>query len=176
MIRVLVISGPNLDRLGEREPHIYGTDTLDAIHQRLTSVARGEGASVVARQTPHEGEIVAWIGAAKKDGFVGILINPGALSHTSIAILDALSGAGVPAVEVHLSNPEAREAFRRRSYAARACVGKVAGFGPRSYELGLLGLLGALRSRAASNARESPRRSSPNQARSVRASAAKRTR
>ena len=176
MLRVLVISGPNLDRLGEREPHIYGTDTLDAIHRQLSAVARSEGASVVARQTPHEGEIVAWIGAAKKDGFVGILINPGALSHTSIAILDALSGAGVPAVEVHLSNPEAREAFRRRSYAARACVGKVAGFGPRSYELGLLGLLGALRSRDASKSREALGRSSPKRARPARRVAAKQTR
>jgi 3-dehydroquinate dehydratase-2 len=94
---------------------------------------------------------VAWIGAARDDGFHGILLNAGAYTHTSIALLDALRGVDLPAVEVHLSNPEAREPFRRRSYAARACVAKVAGFGARSYELALLGLLGVLASRTASS-------------------------
>lgn len=144
---MLVLSGPNLDRLGRREPEIYGTATLEDIHERLHEVARGERAEIDARQSAHEGELVTWIGAAKDDGFDGIVINPAAYTHTSIAILDALRAAGLPAVEVHLSNPEAREAFRRKSFTARACVGKVAGFGARSYELGLLGLLGVLRPR-----------------------------
>ncbi|NUP06566.1 MAG: 3-dehydroquinate dehydratase [Polyangiaceae bacterium] len=149
-MKILVLSGPNLDRLGTREPAIYGGVTLSAIHARLEEVARAHGATIDARQTPHEGDLVAWIGAARDDGFAGILINPGAYTHTSIAILDALRGADLPAVEVHLSNPEAREAFRRRSFTARACVGKVSGFGARSYELGLEGLVGVITSRGAS--------------------------
>ncbi len=148
---MLVLSGPNLDRLGRREPEIYGTETLDAIHAELRALAAAEGASILARQTPHEGELVAWIGSAGDEGFDGILVNPGAYTHTSIAIYDAIKSAELPTVEVHLSNPEAREEFRHVSIVARACVGRVAGFGARSYELGLLGLLGVLRSRAASS-------------------------
>jgi 3-dehydroquinate dehydratase-2 len=93
-----------------------------------------------ARQTNHEGTIVDWIGAAPAEGFAGLLLNPGAHTHTSIAILDALSAVALPCVEVHLSNPDAREPFRRRSRIARACVGRVAGFGGDSYELALEGL------------------------------------
>jgi 3-dehydroquinate dehydratase-2 len=141
---VLVLSGPNLDRLGTREPSVYGTTTLPEIHIRLAEVAREQRAKVVGRQSNHEGDLVGWIGGARGDGFDGIVINPAAYSHTSIAILDALRAAEVPAVEVHLSNPDAREPFRRRSLTARACIARVAGFGARSYELGLLGLLGVL--------------------------------
>jgi 3-dehydroquinate dehydratase-2 len=139
--RVLCISGPNLQLLGTREPAVYGKETLDEIHRRLEASARALGVEVDARQTNHEGTIVDWIGAAPKDGFAGMLLNPGAYTHTSIAILDALRATGVPCVEVHLSNPDAREPFRRRSYVARVCVGRVAGFGADSYELALDGLV-----------------------------------
>lgn len=152
-VKILVLSGPNLDRLGQREPEVYGHVTLSAIHGRLVDVAKERGASIVARQSSHEGELVSWIGAAKDEDFSGILINPGAYTHTSIAILDALRGCLLPAVEVHLSNPEAREAFRRRSYTARACVGKVSGFGGRSYELGLLGLIDVIQAQDPSRGR-----------------------
>ncbi|MFO0758211.1 MAG: type II 3-dehydroquinate dehydratase [Byssovorax sp.] len=142
--QILVLSGPNLDRLGTREPDVYGTTTLAEIHAALAAAARARGASVVCRQSNHEGALIDWIGAAAGDGFAGILINPGAYTHTSIALLDAVKGAGLPAVEVHLSNPAAREPYRRRSYVARACVGTIAGFGPRSYTLALEGLLDRL--------------------------------
>ncbi len=138
---MLVLSGPNLDRLGRREPEIYGTATLAQIHAELARVAASADASVDCRQSNHEGDLIDWIGEAADQGHAGILINPGALTHTSYALHDALKGAGIPAVEVHLSNPEAREPFRRRSRVAPACVGKVAGFGARSYVLALTGLL-----------------------------------
>jgi 3-dehydroquinate dehydratase-2 len=139
--RVLVVSGPNLDRLGTREPAIYGTATLADVHRAVEDEARARGASVVCAQSNHEGEIVTLVGRARDDGFDGVVLNAGAYTHTSIAILDAIKASGVPTVEVHLSNPEARELFRRRSRIAAACVGKVAGFGAASYVLGLIGLL-----------------------------------
>jgi len=147
--RILCISGPNLQLLGTREPDVYGTETLSDIHARLGARARSLGVDLEARQTNHEGEIVDWIGAAPKGGFGGLLLNPGAYTHTSIAILDALSAAALPCVEVHLSNPDAREAFRRRSRVAPACVGRVSGFGGDSYELALEGLARLIRRRNA---------------------------
>ena len=140
-VRVLVLSGPNLHRLGKRQPEIYGHRTLAQLHEQLQRDAEGLGAALECRQSNHEGELVDWVGAAQEQGFSGIVINPGAYTHTSYALYDALLGAGVPSVEVHLSNPEAREGFRRRSRTAAACVGKVAGFGEASYLLGLRGLL-----------------------------------
>jgi 3-dehydroquinate dehydratase II len=142
--KVLILSGPNLHRLGKRQPEIYGHLTLEQIHERLAGEARTLGASVECRQSNHEGELVEWIGSAGDQGFSGIVINPGAYTHTSYALFDALLASGVPAVEVHLSNPEAREPFRRRSRTAPACIGKVAGFGDLSYVLGLRGLLARL--------------------------------
>jgi 3-dehydroquinate dehydratase-2 len=142
--RILCISGPTLHRLGTREPEVYGRDTLDEIHTRLTTRARALHVEIETRQTNHEGAILDWIGDAPKDGFSGILINPGAYTHTSIALLDALRAVALPCIEVHLSNPEAREPFRRRSPMARACVGRVAGFGADSYELALEGLVRVL--------------------------------
>jgi 3-dehydroquinate dehydratase II len=139
--RILCISGPNLQLLGTREPEIYGHDKLADIHARLAARGRALGVDVEARQTNHEGQIVDWIGDAPRAGFSGLLLNPGAYTHTSIALFDALRSVGLPCVEVHLSNPDAREPFRRRSYAARACVGRIAGFGADSYELGLEGLV-----------------------------------
>jgi 3-dehydroquinate dehydratase-2 len=142
---VLVLSGPNLDRLGTREPAIYGTATLADVHRAVEQAAHDEDVDVVCAQSNHEGELVTVIGRARDDGFDGIVLNAGAFTHTSIAILDAIKASGAPTVEVHLSNPDAREPFRRRSRIAPACVGRVAGFGTRSYVLGLVGLIGHIR-------------------------------
>jgi 3-dehydroquinate dehydratase-2 len=136
-----VLSGPNLHRLGKRQPEIYGHQTLEQIHERVAAEAAALGSSVECRQSNHEGQLVDWVGAAQTEGFDGIVLNPGAYTHTSYALYDAILAAGVPCVEVHLSNPEAREAFRHHSCTAPACVGKVAGFGDLSYLLGLRGLL-----------------------------------
>lgn len=143
--RVLVLSGPNLDRLGRREPSIYGTDTLEDIHRRLESEGKALGAVVDCRQSNHEGDLIDWIGQAADGAADGILINPGALTHTSYALYDALRAAQRPTIEVHLSNPDAREEFRRRSRVAPACLGRVAGFGAGSYLLALRGLTEHLR-------------------------------
>jgi 3-dehydroquinate dehydratase-2 len=139
--RVLVLNGPNLDRLGTREPHIYGHTTLPQIEQALAARAAELGASVDCRQSNHEGDLVGWLGDAAGEGFSGILLNAGAYTHTSYALHDAIKGSPLPVVEVHLSNPEAREAFRHMSVIAAACVGKVAGFGPDSYRTALEALL-----------------------------------
>lgn len=140
-VRILCLSGPNLQLLGTREPEIYGRVTLDEIHERLERRARALDVHLDARQTNHEGTLVDWIGAAPADGVKGLLLNPGGYTHTSIAIHDALRAVALPCVEVHLSNPDAREAFRRRSRVAPACVGRVSGFGAYSYELALEGLV-----------------------------------
>jgi 3-dehydroquinate dehydratase II len=138
------ISGPNLQLLGTREPDVYGRETLAEIHAHLEARASTLGVELDARQTNHEGTIVDWIGDAPKDGVSGLILNPGAYTHTSIAILDALSAVALPCVEVHLSNPDAREPFRRRSRIAKACVGRVSGFGGDSYVLALEGLVRVL--------------------------------
>jgi 3-dehydroquinate dehydratase II len=145
---VLVLSGPNLDRLGRREPGIYGTTTLADIHARLAQLSGERGATVDCRQSNHEGALIDWIGEAADGGFHGVLINPGALTHTSYALYDALRGSGLLAIEVHLSNPDAREPFRRRSKIAPACAGRVAGFGADSYVLAFDGLMRLLEARA----------------------------
>jgi 3-dehydroquinate dehydratase-2 len=142
----LVLSGPNLHRLGKREPEIYGTQTLDEIHELISNRARELEASVECRQSNHEGDLVEWIGDAGDQGFDGILFNPGALTHTSYAIYDAIKAGSLPVVEVHLSNPDAREAFRHHSTVAPACLGRVAGFGAQSYLLALAGLVAQLAS------------------------------
>jgi 3-dehydroquinate dehydratase-2 len=139
--RFLVLSGPNLDRLGRREPGIYGNKTLDDIHADVVERARGAGVEVETRQSNHEGVLIDWIGAAEDDGFAGIAINPGAYTHTSWAIHDAIRSTELPVIELHLSNPAAREAFRHHSCTASACVGSITGFGPRSYLLALDALL-----------------------------------
>lgn len=138
--RVLVIHGPNLDLLGKREPAIYGRSTLAEIDGRLAKRAGELGVEIETFQSPHEGDIVKRIGEAP-ERFDGILINPAAFTHTSVAIRDAIAAAGLPAVEVHLSNVHAREEFRRHSYVAPVARGQVCGFGPESYLLGLDGLI-----------------------------------
>ena len=140
-MKVLVLSGPNLDRLGTREPQIYGHTTLAQIHDGLALAAKPLGGTVECRQSNHEGDLVGWIGSATDDGFAGILINAGSFTHTSYALHDAIKGSPLPVVEVHISNPEAREAFRHVSVIAAACVAKVAGFGPDSYRTALEALL-----------------------------------
>ncbi len=143
-MRVLCISGPNLKLLGTREPDVYGTETLAQIHARLKKRGRELDVVVDARQTDVEGNIVQWIGAAPKR-YDGLLLNAAAYTHTSLAIHDALRATALPCVEVHLSNPEAREGYRRRSRIAAACIGKVSGFRGDSYLLGLDGLVAFLR-------------------------------
>lgn len=144
-LRIRIVSGPNLDLLGTREPKIYGTGTLAEIHRAVEGAAATRGVAVECVQSNHEGELATWIGHAGVDGFDGVVVNAGALTHTSLVLYDAARACGVPVVEVHLSNPEAREEFRRRSRVAPACVGKVTGFGPASYVLGLLALVDRLR-------------------------------
>ena len=139
-LRILVLSGPNLQLLGTREPAIYGKETLEDIHARLEARAGELGASVEAFQSNHEGALLDRIGAAKSS-FDGMLLNAGALTHTSLALFDALKAVAIPCVEVHLSNPEAREAYRHELKVAAACVGKVSGFGGDSYVLALEGLV-----------------------------------
>jgi len=148
VFRVLVLSGPNLQLLGTREPDIYGHETLADVHRRLAQRGKELGAKVTARQSNHEGDLCDWIGSAPKS-FDGILLNGAAYTHTSLAIFDALKAvAPLPCIEVHISNPEAREAYRQSSRIAPACVAKVSGFGTDSYLLALEGLVRYLARRA----------------------------
>ncbi len=125
---------------------MYGRETLADIHERLHGRAEELRVTIEARQTNHEGMLLDWIGESISVGrFDGLLINPGAYTHTSVAIYDAIKAVGLPCVEVHLSNPDAREAFRRHSYVAPACVGRIAGFGGTSYLLALEGIVAHVR-------------------------------
>ena len=135
-MRILVIHGPNLQLLGSRQPAVYGTAELSSINRELNALAAQRGAILTIIQSNHEGQIVEAIGKAK-GRFEALLINPAAYTHTSIAIRDAIEAAGLPAVEVHLSNIYAREPFRHQSLIAPVCRGQVCGFGPVSYRLGL---------------------------------------
>lgn len=144
-MNILVLHGPNLALLGTREPGIYGHTTLEQINDRLRSLGESLEVALDIRQSDVEGELVQWIGSARAS-HQGLLINPAAYTHTSVALRDAISASGLPAVEVHLSNTHARESFRHGSLTAPVCVGQVMGFGPLSYELGLRGLIEFLRS------------------------------
>ncbi len=144
MRSVLVVHGPNLDRLGTREPGVYGTSTLADIDAALEAHARVRGVMIGFFQSNWEGALVERIHAAEGDG---IVINAAGLTHTSVVLRDALLARGLPFVEVHLSNVHAREPFRRHSYLSDVAVGVVCGFGPASYVLGLDGLLAALDAR-----------------------------
>jgi 3-dehydroquinate dehydratase II len=134
---LLVLHGPNLNLLGTREPAIYGRASLAEIDRTIERHAAARGTSVVCRQSNHEGQLVDWIQSAEKEGFTAIVINPGALSHYSIALRDAVASVRLPVVEVHLSNIHARDEFRRQSVVAAAAVGQISGFGPTSYLLGV---------------------------------------
>lgn len=141
--RVLVLNGPSLNLLGKREPLVYGTVTYEALCERLVDQGAEQGAAVECRQTNHEGQLIDWLQEADA-AFDGVLMNPGAYTHTSIALLDAIRSIGVPVVEVHLSNIHGREPFRAHSVTAAAAAGIIAGFGPDSYGLGLTALLKVL--------------------------------
>ncbi len=143
-LRILVIHGPNLNLLGQREKGIYGSQTMKDIDTALQAEARSLKVSLKIMQSNHEGKIVDLIGKAGKN-FDGILINPAAYTHTSVAVRDALLACALPAVEVHLSNIYKREEFRQHSMTAPACVGQVAGFGMQSYVLGLQGLVASIK-------------------------------
>ncbi len=140
-MKILVIHGPNLQLLGVREPGIYGRAGLAEINKGLNEVATTLGCDLDFFQSNHEGDIVDRIALALADGVDGIVINPAAYTHTSVAILDAIKAVNIPTVEVHLSNVSAREEFRNVSMTAAACIGVIAGFGAYSYELALRGLV-----------------------------------
>ncbi|MEX2166268.1 MAG: type II 3-dehydroquinate dehydratase [Methyloceanibacter sp.] len=140
---IYVLNGPNLNLLGSREPEVYGKETLEDLRVRCEKKAAALGLSVDFRQSNHEGELVAWIQEARTDA-AGLIVNAGALTHTSIAMLDALLACPIPTVEVHLSNIFTREPFRHHSYISRAAKGVICGFGPQGYEFALEALASAI--------------------------------
>lgn len=141
-MRILVLHGPNLNLLGKREPDIYGRVTIERINSELEKLAREKKVSVEFFQSNHEGEIVDKIGQMKGK-YQALVINPAAYTHTSVAIRDAISAVGIPAIEVHLSNIYAREDFRHHSLIAPVAKGQISGFGVQSYQLGLLAAIEA---------------------------------
>ena len=158
MLRMLVLHGPNLNLLGTREQSIYGTQSLDGIDSALTKLSEELGVEVDIRQSNNEGELVSWIQEARS-GYDGIIINPAAYTHTSIAIRDAIAAVGLPTVEVHLSNIHQREPFRQHSHVAGVSLGQISGLGPTGYLLALRGLHEhVVRARKGKKAPSAPRR------------------
>ena len=141
MAHFLVLHGPNLDLLGTREPELYGTDTLEDVNGRLCAQAEAAGHSLDCFQSNAEHALIERVHQARDEQVRAILINPGALTHTSIALRDAFLGVGIPFVEVHISNVHAREAFRQNSYLSDVSAGVITGFGARGYEFALSSLL-----------------------------------
>jgi 3-dehydroquinate dehydratase-2 len=135
--KILVINGPNLNMLGTREPAIYGRETLDSINERLAADARKAGIVLEVFQSNQEGVLIERVHAAKKQGISWIIVNPGGLTHTSVALRDAFAAVAIPFIEVHLSNIHSREAFRRHSYFSDLAVGTICGLGSRGYDLAL---------------------------------------
>lgn len=143
---VVVLNGPNLNMLGKREPNIYGRDTLADVEKSCRAHAKTLGLALDFRQSNHEGELAGWIQDARGEA-AGIVINAAALTHTSVALLDALQAAEVPTIEVHLSNIYRREPFRHHSYISRAAVGVICGLGPRGYLMALDALAGMIKAK-----------------------------
>ena len=140
MTSILILNGPNLNLLGTRQPEVYGDTTLDQIETLCIETGRKAGCNVTCYQSNHEGELVEAIHAARNT-HDGIILNAGAYTHTSVALMDAISSAGVPVVELHLSNIHAREEFRHKSYIAPVAVGQICGFGPKGYVLAIYAIL-----------------------------------
>ena len=134
---ILILNGPNLNLLGSREPEIYGRESLDDIAAALTDHAASLGVEVELRQSNHEGHLIDWLHEADRDGAAAVILNAGGYSHTSVALRDAVAAIKVPVIEVHLSNPAARESFRRRSLIAAVAKGTIQGFGATGYILAL---------------------------------------
>ena len=139
---ILVLHGPNLNLLGTREPQVYGSTTLDEINADLTKIAADAGAKLAHLQSNHEGVLIDRIHAARTDGTRFILINPAGLTHTSVALRDALAGVAIPFIEIHISNVHKREAFRHHSYLSEIALGVIAGLGPDGYRAALRHALG----------------------------------
>lgn len=135
--KILVMHGPNLNMLGIREPEIYGRENLDSINARLVASAKKEGAALEVFQSNQEGTLIERVHTAKKQGISWIIVNPGGLTHTSVALRDAFASVEIPFIEVHLSNIYARESFRRHSYFSDLAVGTICGLGSRGYDLAL---------------------------------------
>jgi 3-dehydroquinate dehydratase II len=152
ILPVYVLNGPNLNLLGSREPEVYGSATLADIEKAVVARAKSHGLKIVFRQSNHEGVLVDWIHEARTQG-CGVIINPGAYSHTSIALLDALKAMDRPAIEVHLSNPHQREDFRHHSYVSKAAKGVICGLGKTGYLLAIEAMAGLVGADAAKSAR-----------------------
>ena len=150
MPKILVLNGPNLNLLGTREPAVYGDATLADVETACREAALRHGAEIDFRQSNHEGELIGWLHEAGRSAAatLGVVFNAGAYTHTSIALYDAIKASSVPTIEVHLSNPDAREVFRRRSRIAPACAGIVVGFGVAGYALAIDGLASTAKTRA----------------------------
>jgi 3-dehydroquinate dehydratase II len=135
--KIFVLNGPNLNLLGTREPEIYGYDTLDDIAARMEDEGQRANVEIDFRQSNHEGHLVDWLHEASAEGALAVILNAGALTHTSLALYDAIRAISVPVIEVHISNPAAREAYRHKSYVGMVAKGTIAGFGPLGYLLAL---------------------------------------
>ncbi|TFD92257.1 type II 3-dehydroquinate dehydratase [Jeotgalibacillus sp. R-1-5s-1] len=140
MKKILLLNGPNLNRLGKREPDIYGADTLESVEKRLGALAEEYGFGFHAVQSNHEGDLIDALHQAEDDSYAGVLFNPAAYTHTSYALRDAVAAVSLPVIEIHISNIHARESFRHQSVIAAEAKGQIAGFGVYGYELGFYAL------------------------------------